>query len=193
MAGYGNRQDRENLRPQPPNDCSGVQLYSTSSDEEHLLLTLEQKNFMEPLQKSGLIRNDEKSKLFSNVNLIVGVNQTLLHQLEERVSDWSFETCLGDVFLTLVHGNQEQSGNRPSSNRSDLFLQQSPYLIMYTTYISNYTQAMETYQRLQQQPAFANMITVAAPRFFKRMDEKCQLGLRLEPEMQGNIGCKAFV
>jgi len=93
-------------------------------------------NFMEPLQKSGLIRNDEKSKLFSNVNLIVGVNQTLLHQLEERVSDWSFETCLGDVFLTL-----------------------SPYLIMYTTYISNYTQAMETYQRLQQQPAFANMIT----------------------------------
>ena len=31
---------------------------------------------------------------------------------------------------------------------------------MYTTYINNYTQAVDTFQRLQQQPHFAQMVEV---------------------------------
>jgi hypothetical protein len=64
---------------------------------------------MAPLQQAGLLTNDDKAKLFSNVELILGVNNTILKQLEMREEDWTFETCLGDVFLALVRS--------PSSSR----------------------------------------------------------------------------
>ena len=64
---------------------------------------------MVPLQQAGLLTNDDKAKLFSNVELILGVNETILKQLEERAKDWSFATCLGDVFLALVHDTRHDT------------------------------------------------------------------------------------
>jgi len=75
---------------------------------------------MVPLQQAGLLTNDDKAKLFSNVELILGVNETILKQLEERAKDWSFATCLGDVFLALVHDTTHDTRHTTRATQDSL-------------------------------------------------------------------------
>jgi hypothetical protein len=82
-------------------------------------------------------------------------------QLEERTKDWSFETCLSDVFLALVHytthgtahtnttpATQDLRVCRRSCAVCVCGVSVVAFLRMYTTYINNYTQAVYTFQRL---------------------------------------------
>ena len=40
--------------------------------------------------------------IFSNLDLILGVNVELLNKIEEKFADWSDDSTLGDVFVQLV-------------------------------------------------------------------------------------------
>jgi hypothetical protein len=60
-----------------------------------------------PLRKVEKIGNpvigrNDVTRIFSNVDLIVNVNQELLVSLEDRIASWSDQQLIGDVFLELV-------------------------------------------------------------------------------------------
>ncbi len=57
---------------------------------------------MVPLLEARVITNQDKTHLFADLELLIGVNKALLQQLENRIKIWNFDTCLGDIFLKMV-------------------------------------------------------------------------------------------
>jgi len=91
-----------------------------------------------PLDQSVTISRQDTLSLFSNVELILGVNRVLLKGLEERIAHAGSPTfsdnpladpqkagCIGDIFLRLA-----------------------PFLKLYTQYVNNFDLSTETYDRL---------------------------------------------
>jgi hypothetical protein len=64
--------------------------------------------FLEPLKRAArdpataILSETEISGIFSNIELILGVNNTLYQSIEERLQQWSQNPCLGDIFERLV-------------------------------------------------------------------------------------------
>lgn len=101
------------------------------------------KVFIQPLKKDSILTQEELNKIFSNIETILNFNACMLVRLEERISNWSVHQCLGDIFLELV-----------------------PYLKMYSNYISNYKQAIETLQELRNtKPKFRAFLEVRKKKF----------------------------
>ena len=60
------------------------------------------KIFLEPLGKEGILTPEEVKDIFSNVKLLVNVNQALLEDLSKQAKQTNGEE-LGQSFVLLVH------------------------------------------------------------------------------------------
>jgi len=69
--------------------------------------------------------------IFSEIETIYGYNKLLLHNLETRMSEWSPNQVLSDIFLTM-----------------------SLFLKSYQNYVNNYNLAMATLEKLQENDWF---------------------------------------
>eukprot|EP01103_Thecamoeba_quadrilineata_P016888 TRINITY_DN5796_c0_g1_i1.p1 TRINITY_DN5796_c0_g1~~TRINITY_DN5796_c0_g1_i1.p1 ORF type:complete len:709 (-),score=119.69 TRINITY_DN5796_c0_g1_i1:268-2394(-) len=91
------------------------------------------KVFMNPLdeasrldkKKAQLITTDQFRTLFSVITIIRNFNAKLLEQLEERLSHWSPNCCIGEIFLKIVD-----------------------FLKVYTKYCQNFDSAMRLLENL---------------------------------------------
>jgi len=86
--------------------------------------------YMAPLQASlmsdsPIITQEEYSKLFPRLDIIIGLNTELLGLIYDRVSKWTDHTCIADVFIRMA-----------------------AFFKMYTEYCSKYEQAAEMYRHL---------------------------------------------
>lgn len=84
--------------------------------------------FLIPLKQNKLISAEDVSTMFSNVEVIYGVNQQLLDSLEKAIKNWSPSQKIGQIFLKMVN---------PCSFKKhvSLILFQSHLLRMYTPYV----------------------------------------------------------
>ncbi len=60
---------------------------------------------MKIAQNKGFITPDQIKLIFSEVEVILGVNTTVLNELEERMREWSNTQKIGDIFLNIVITN----------------------------------------------------------------------------------------
>jgi hypothetical protein len=63
--------------------------------------------YYKPLKANAMSPNpfvtvQEVAAIFSNIELILNVNKELLANLEKKISAWSNEQCIGDVFRNLA-------------------------------------------------------------------------------------------
>lgn len=84
-------------------------------------LTYLVENYLTPLKYSNIAQPDQVMAIFSNAELILGVNKELLQNLEDA------STSLGDAFLRM-----------------------SPYFKMYSTYCNNRTKCLQTVASVKQ-------------------------------------------
>lgn len=89
--------------------------------------------FAESKQKH--ITLDGMKTIFSNLDLILGVNVELLNKIEEKFADWSDDSTLGDVFVQLA-----------------------PIFKMYNDYGNNYDNAIAQYNKYMKEPAFTTQV-----------------------------------
>eukprot|EP01094_Clydonella_sp_ATCC50884_P025566 TRINITY_DN6768_c0_g1_i1.p1 TRINITY_DN6768_c0_g1~~TRINITY_DN6768_c0_g1_i1.p1 ORF type:complete len:935 (+),score=310.08 TRINITY_DN6768_c0_g1_i1:235-2805(+) len=83
-----------------------------------------------------ILTKEEIRRMFSFVEVIVKINEEFLGELEKRVSKWNDETEVGDIYLNLC-----------------------TMLPMYSEYINNYNNAMETMSNCcEENEAFVNFI-----------------------------------
>eukprot|EP01103_Thecamoeba_quadrilineata_P016777 TRINITY_DN5713_c0_g1_i1.p1 TRINITY_DN5713_c0_g1~~TRINITY_DN5713_c0_g1_i1.p1 ORF type:complete len:545 (+),score=83.61 TRINITY_DN5713_c0_g1_i1:36-1670(+) len=87
--------------------------------------------FLEPLMQTELVKEDKLKALFKAITVIMGYSKALLTDLAERVTKWTVNTKLGDIFLKMV-----------------------VFFKTYTHYINNYKEALETIERLSSSKAF---------------------------------------
>lgn len=89
--------------------------------------------FIVPLRDKGneqVITAEERKALFSEIEVILGLNSSLLSELEERMAQWSFDQCLGDIFKQFTS-----------------------FLKVYTSYINNFDNSITTLAKLKQSNA----------------------------------------
>lgn len=58
--------------------------------------------FLEPLRQAGELEEAELRAIFSNVEIIAGINRTLLADLTARLDAWHINQCIGDVFMGIT-------------------------------------------------------------------------------------------
>jgi len=103
--------------------------------------------YKRPLEGSAgslkpIVTKEEVETLFSNVELILNVNQELLTQLQQKMATWTDTTIIGDVFLATA-----------------------PYLKSYTQYCNNYPKAMAMYNKKKTtHPRFTKFVETMRPR-----------------------------
>jgi len=94
------------------------------------------KNYMEPLVEREYIQRDQKTRLFSNLPSLLGVNEQLLANLRslKRENDWENDKgkTLGEIFFSTVE-----------------------YFKMYGFYCSNYPAANQLLKNLQKKDNFS--------------------------------------
>ncbi|RHZ79866.1 hypothetical protein Glove_140g139 [Diversispora epigaea] len=94
---------------------------------EYFLKPLRDKsNHKNSLLSKPIASMDELSSLFGNIEQILSLHVQLLKSLEERYFKWS-----------------------PGELISDIFLQNAPFLKMYTYYLKNFPHAIETMEKLK--------------------------------------------
>ena len=95
--------------------------------------------------------------------VILGLNSSLLSELEERMAQWSFDQCLGDIFKQFVRtilpssfvlafltsGSTLITPARPLHARP----LQTSFLKVYTSYINNFDNSITTLAKLKQSNA----------------------------------------
>ncbi|KAL6075687.1 RhoGEF domain containing protein [Balamuthia mandrillaris] len=86
--------------------------------------------FIKPLKLAGpvLLSNANRKALFSEWEVILGYQSELLHDLEERMAEWSFDQCLGDIFKRMVS-----------------------FMKVYTSYVNQYDKAIMLLAKLKAQ------------------------------------------
>ena len=47
------------------------------------------------------VKEAEVKNIFANLDLIIGLNEELYHKMEERTSNWSEVSLIGDIFLKI--------------------------------------------------------------------------------------------
>src|SRR3989338_212649 len=70
-------------------------------------------------------KRDHLKILFSNVHVVIPLNQQLLEELTERVNNWSESQKVGDIFLKIA-----------------------PYFKLYNEYSNNYEASLECFDQL---------------------------------------------
>src|SRR4051812_33709994 len=63
--------------------------------------------FLQPLRRAvesgkGIIPPEDIKSIFSNLEDIYAYNANFLEKLDARVSNWSVESLIGDIFLDMV-------------------------------------------------------------------------------------------
>eukprot|EP01104_Vermistella_antarctica_P011725 TRINITY_DN330_c1_g1_i1.p1 TRINITY_DN330_c1_g1~~TRINITY_DN330_c1_g1_i1.p1 ORF type:complete len:585 (+),score=92.20 TRINITY_DN330_c1_g1_i1:52-1806(+) len=76
-------------------------------------------SYLAPLEKSQLVDRKLVKSIFSIIDVVLSFHEILLPSLEERIDNYTIDTCIGDVFVGLVD-----------------------YLKCYTTYVNNYNNAI---------------------------------------------------
>ena len=84
-------------------------------------------HYVQPLSDYKLISSEQHSILFPQVQIIKGLSDTFLADLNKRRSDW----------------------DPKSSKLSDLFEKFTPYFRMYQGYVNNHEKALEMMRKLQ--------------------------------------------
>jgi hypothetical protein len=82
-------------------------------------------------QLKDILTDEENKLLFSNIATILQFNQNFCDNLDQRLKRWDNDAGLGDIFLQFT-----------------------PYLKMYTQYVSNHEAATTFDRELSQQPRF---------------------------------------
>ena len=59
-------------------------------------------NFKNPIEKSGLIDLNDIRVIFLNAETLIPIHKKLLLDLEVRLSQWSDESCIGDIIKSLA-------------------------------------------------------------------------------------------
>jgi hypothetical protein len=54
------------------------------------------------LNENKIISKEEVKGVFGEVEVILGLNSFLLKELSDRLSNWSYSTKIGDIFLRMV-------------------------------------------------------------------------------------------
>lgn len=101
--------------------------------------------FEVPFREANILSNDQFVHIFSNLDVIRNFNTILLKDLEQIISNWTSNSLLGGVFL-----------------------QMADFLKLYTTYINNYTSALQTISFCKQSSVFTALL------------EKCESSPRCE-------------
>eukprot|EP01103_Thecamoeba_quadrilineata_P012404 TRINITY_DN3192_c0_g1_i2.p1 TRINITY_DN3192_c0_g1~~TRINITY_DN3192_c0_g1_i2.p1 ORF type:complete len:676 (-),score=126.36 TRINITY_DN3192_c0_g1_i2:87-2114(-) len=86
------------------------------------------KNCLSQLRENRLLSQEQIYSIFSNIGNIFTCNSTLLNELEIRVSQWTDDNTIGDIFV-----------------------QWAPAFKTYTTYCQNYDAAIASLRRCKQQ------------------------------------------
>lgn len=75
-----------------------------SSEKSFMQSLLILKNlFMERFIKNQLLDERAITDVFSNLDDIISINSELLKLLKDRISNWNWESCLGDIFESFSH------------------------------------------------------------------------------------------
>eukprot|EP01105_Mastigella_eilhardi_P021249 TRINITY_DN5134_c0_g1_i4.p1 TRINITY_DN5134_c0_g1~~TRINITY_DN5134_c0_g1_i4.p1 ORF type:complete len:582 (+),score=121.54 TRINITY_DN5134_c0_g1_i4:46-1791(+) len=90
-------------------------------------------------ENSSILTREEFSSLFANVFNLFQLNQQLLQELEQRISNWTADSCIGDVFMKLA-----------------------PFFKLYVSYCANHSIACETLTKLMSRSSFSSFIKKAA-------------------------------
>eukprot|EP01103_Thecamoeba_quadrilineata_P016274 TRINITY_DN5397_c0_g1_i1.p1 TRINITY_DN5397_c0_g1~~TRINITY_DN5397_c0_g1_i1.p1 ORF type:complete len:724 (+),score=162.54 TRINITY_DN5397_c0_g1_i1:74-2245(+) len=93
-------------------------------------------NFLKPMKKFQVIDSVQVGNLFSNVEIILGINTQLLAELEEALTDTKAE----DVIVGVT------------------FKKMSDFMKMYATYCVNQPKALETLEECKQKSTFVNFL-----------------------------------
>eukprot|EP00808_Paulinella_micropora_P020741 g14008.t1 len=80
-----------------------------------------------PLVSNGLLRKEEAEQIFGNAEELVEFHQELYMQLKNTLDRWDHHTCVAPIFLQI-----------------------SPALDFYTSYIANYHHALESLKKLRE-------------------------------------------
>lgn len=91
--------------------------------------------FEDAFRKADILTNDQFVHIFSNIDIIRNFNTILLKDLEQILNNWSYDTRLSGVFL-----------------------QMADFLKLYTTYINNYSSALETVTFCKQSSVFSSLL-----------------------------------
>lgn len=96
--------------------------------------------FYKPIcEKSDVLSQLEIKAIFSDIDIIKSVSDSLLNPLRERVQNWSKTQKLGDVFLMIVN---MKTFKLSSANALFFFSFQSDYLRVYSEYVKGYAHAL---------------------------------------------------
>ncbi|XP_004363962.2 hypothetical protein CAOG_03123, partial [Capsaspora owczarzaki ATCC 30864] len=108
-----------------------------------------QELYYEPLKKKGLLKPEELATIFPNVQSLLGINETLLKDLDERVKAWDAQTTtIGDVFKRMA-----------------------PFLKLYETYCNQHGTATQMLSRCQTKSEnFSSFLKTTAASCFQTLD-----------------------
>ena len=117
-----------------------------SSEESYIgSLNLLVNHYLLPLRKVQDKRvTKDLQVIFGNVEQILDLNNNLLDQLRDRVANWSETQLLGDIFIKIA-----------------------PFLKLYSTYGTNYENAVSVFQReMKENIHFKEAVEVLPPFLF---------------------------
>jgi nitrogen regulatory protein PII len=102
-------------------------------------------------QQNAMLNKANIRSIFSDLEIIIALNEALLKQLVERVSNYTHTTKIGDVFVTM-----------------------GQFFRWYQSYVSNYDKAFATLKTLKRNPEFKAFLAVRAG--FSEFCTKCLEG-----------------
>jgi len=87
--------------------------------------------------KGGKTWKDDIRIIFSDIQVILNFHETLLSDIEPRVSHWSARQCLGDIFLKII-----------------------AFLKVYTNYLQNFNESNTRLHNLSKNEKIAKFLEV---------------------------------
>ena len=59
-------------------------------------------SFLQPLRDRKVVSESTLWKVFNEVTVLLDINAMLLMDLEQRIKNWHYATCIGDLFIERV-------------------------------------------------------------------------------------------
>jgi len=78
-----------------------AEILSTEETFVHVVTSIVEL-FLEPMRRDGMLDEAALRAIFSNIEIIAGINRTLLEDLRERHGAWHPNQCVGDIFLGIT-------------------------------------------------------------------------------------------
>jgi hypothetical protein len=88
--------------------------------------------------QSRSLNPEDVKKIFSQIKVIVGVNESLLAQLQTQIRKWNIEQCLGQIFINMTE-----------------------FLKVYIQYVNNFDNALKVIEKVRNNDVFAKFLKVS--------------------------------